>query len=159
MNAEPSRRHPQLPDPQRESPVPRREDPARPHLRVAPDVFRRRRRARLAVWGVTAISVASLFVLVAFHVFAVQYAFQLDRLDRARVVEERRYERLRADVATRSSPDAVVAAAQALGLVPAERIEYLEVPEAAPRGQKLDRTAQTLDQTNDEAKPALGDNS
>ena len=117
-----------------------------------------RRRARLAVWGVTLVSVVSLFVLVAFHVFAVQFAFQLDRLDRARAVEERRYERLRSDVATRSSPDAIVAAAEGLGLVPAGPAEYLVAPPAAPRGEKRDRTAQTLDQTNNEAKPALGDN-
>ena len=54
------------------------------NLRVAPDTAleaaRRRRRARLALLGVGAISAASMFGLVAFHVFAVQSSFQLDKL-------------------------------------------------------------------------------
>src|SRR5207245_9198330 len=81
------------------------------HRRGAPRpsraVLRRRRRARLAVFGVAAISAASMFVLVAFHVFAVQSAFQLDKLDRQLSVEQRRYGMLRDEVATRSSPEAV----------------------------------------------------
>src|SRR5689334_2751629 len=88
------------------------------HLRVAPntalEAARRRRRARLALLGVGAISAASMFGLVAFHVFAVQSSFQLDKLQSQLTVEQRRYGILREEVATRSSPQAVAAGAEAL---------------------------------------------
>ena len=64
------------------------------HLRVAPDsveLLRRRRRARLIVVLGAAISAASMFLLVAFHVFAVQSSFQLDKLQTQLTAEQRRY--------------------------------------------------------------------
>lgn len=128
----------------------------RPHLRLAPEVTRRRRRARVAVWGATLLSVASMFVLVGFHVVAAQQAFQSDRLQQDRAVQERRYERLREEVATLSAPNVVVAAAQRLGMVPALHVEAIEVPPAAPSGPKQDQTAETLGNSWDEAKRHLG---
>ena len=56
-------------------------------LRVAPKVSRRRPGQRRvpagSLAGLAAISAASMFLLVTFHVFAVQSAFQLDKLDAA----------------------------------------------------------------------------
>jgi hypothetical protein len=106
------------------------------HLRVAPDdaleAARRRRRARLGLLGVGAISAASMFGLVAFHVFAVQSSFQLDKLQAQLAVEQRRYGILREEVATRSSPQAVAAGAEALHMVRPSQVFVLHVPAAKP---------------------------
>src|SRR5690242_15483610 len=79
-------------------------EPERPAtLRVAPrdalEAARRRRRARLIMFGAAAVSAASMFGLVAFHVFAVQSSFQLDKLQSQLTVEQRRYGMLRDEVA------------------------------------------------------------
>src|SRR5262245_43583794 len=115
-------------------PEPSRGTPRR-HLRVAPERTQSQRRARRAVSGIPAFSIASLVLLGAFHVVAVQHAFELDRLAEQRADEERRYERLREQVATLSAPEAIVAAAQRLGMVPAERVNAIQAPPAAPRGE------------------------
>jgi hypothetical protein len=119
-------------------------------------MWRRRRRARLAMWGLGLLTVASIFVLVGFHVVAVQHTFQLDRLARERATEELRYERLREQVATLSAPDAIVAAATKQGMVPAPHVDALVAPQAAPRGVREDPTAVTLGKSWDEAKRHLG---
>ncbi len=92
-------------------PESRRGDGARAKLTIAPDVARRRLKARLLVWGVALVTVASLFTLVSFHVFAAQSAFTLERLSKERTNEQRRYERLRLQVAERSSAETVIRAA------------------------------------------------
>jgi cell division protein FtsL len=111
-------------------------EPGRPnHLRVAPDAQRglldRRRRAQLIVLGVAAISAASMFLLVTFHVFAAQAAFSLDKLDSQLSRQQREYALLRDQVATLSSPDAVATGAQRLGLVRAPQVTQLH-PLSAP---------------------------
>jgi hypothetical protein len=100
--------------------------------------------------------VAATFLLVAFHVFAVQQAFAIDRLAEQRRVEEQRYERLRRDVATLSSPEAIVRAAEQLGMVVAPTVDYIDVPPAAPTGAPTDETASTLAESWDDAKGSLG---
>ena len=55
------------------------------------------------MWGAALVTVASLFTLVAFHVFAAQSAFTLERLSKERTNEQLRYERLRDQVARLSS--------------------------------------------------------
>jgi hypothetical protein len=106
------------------------------HLQVAPttalEAARRRRRARLALLGVGAISAASMFGLVAFHVFAVQSSFQLDKLQTQLTLEQRRYGILREEVATRSSPQAVTSGAEALRMVRPSQVLVLHVPAAKP---------------------------
>jgi cell division protein FtsL len=110
--------------------APERERPS--HLRVAPKVSdgvaRRRRRARFALFGVAAISAASMFLLVAFHVFAVQSAFQLDKLDRELSAEQRQYGLLRQQVDRASSPEAVATAAERLGMIRSQNVTVLHVP-------------------------------
>jgi cell division protein FtsL len=109
--------------------LPERERPS--HLRVAPRpsnaVLRRRRRARFAVLAVAAISAASMFLLVAFHVFAVQSAFQLDKLDRELAAQQRQYGLLRAQVDRASSPEAVATAAARYGMVRSPNVTVLHV--------------------------------
>jgi hypothetical protein len=135
--------------------LPREQRARARHLRVAA-VTRRQKRARLAVWGTAGLTALALFVLVAFHVLAVQHAFAIDRLTEQRRTEELRYERLRAEVATLSSPESIVAAAEELGMVPAESVDYIEAPAAAPHAAAPDRTTSTLGDTHAEAKKSIG---
>src|SRR3954447_21369167 len=119
-----------LPDDDLPEVVPERE--LSRHLRVAPKVSdgvaRRRRRARFALLGVAAISAASMFLLVAFHVFAVQSAFQLDKLDRELTTQQREYGHLRERVDRASSPEAVQTGAERLGMVRSQNVTVLHVP-------------------------------
>jgi hypothetical protein len=107
----------ELPDHGRESEAP---VPAPKHLRVAPTVskkvLRQRRRARWAVAGVAAISAASMFLLVTFHVFAVGASFELDKLEARRADAQRRNELLRNEVASKSSAPFIFSAAVGLGM-------------------------------------------
>src|SRR6266576_3894440 len=64
--------------------LPSRGDGARARLTIAPEVARRRLRARLLMWAAALVTVASLFTLVSFHVFAAQSAFTLERLSKER---------------------------------------------------------------------------
>jgi hypothetical protein len=126
------------------------------HLRVA-KVVRRQRRTRALVWGSAALTALALFTLVAFHVFAVQHAFSLDHLREDRAEEELRYERLRAEVASLSAPESVVAAARELGMVPAQSVDFIDAPAAAPLGDDDgDPTDDTLAGTHSEAKARRG---
>jgi cell division protein FtsL len=111
-------------------------DSGRPsHLRVAPEIERgllhRRRRAQLVVLGVAALSAASMFLLVTFHVFAAQSAFALDKLDTQVTSQQREYGLLRDKVATLSSPDAVATGAKRLGMVRSTDVTQLH-PLSAP---------------------------
>jgi cell division protein FtsL len=113
--------------------APEGERPA--HLRVAPDareILRRRRRARLIVLGGAAISAASMFLLVTFHVFAVQSSFQLDKLQSQLTVEQRRNGMLRDEVATRSSPETIANRAEGLGMVRPSQVIVLRPTAAKP---------------------------
>jgi hypothetical protein len=75
-----------------------------------------------------------MFTLVAFHVFAAQSAFTLERLSKDRANEQLRYERLREQVAGLSSAQTVIAAAAKLGMVPGGTIVSLPVPSVRPGG-------------------------
>jgi hypothetical protein len=103
---------------------------ARAQLTVAPEVARRRLRARLVMWGAALVTVASLFTLVAFHVFAAQSAFTLERLSKERTNEQLRYTRLRLQVAELSSAHNVIDASQKMGMVPGPGVVTLSVPAA-----------------------------
>ena len=113
--------------------TPEAERPA--HLRVAPDareLLRRRRRARLIVVLGSAVTAASMFLLVAFHVFAVQSSFQLDKLQTELSAEQRRYGTLREEVASRSAPEAIARGAEARGMVRPSHVTVIRVPSAQP---------------------------
>jgi cell division protein FtsL len=133
--------------------------PERPHLRVAPKpsraVLRRRRRARFAVFGVAAISAASMFLLVAFHVFAVQSAFQLDKLDNQLTQQQRLNESLRADVDEASSPATVAMKAAELGMVRPVTVTLL-TPNAPDFGAKSELPAPPPTPTSPRATPDSG---
>ena len=125
--------HAVVPEPARH--VQPADQPARKHLRVAPKVSRRvlrqRRRARIAIVGVAALSAASMFLLVTFHVFAVQSSFKLDKLENERAAAQRQNELLRNLVAHRSSATAIFKAAAALNMVRPANVVLLDVPPTA----------------------------
>ena len=112
-------------------------DGARARLTVAPEVARRRLRARLLMWGAALVTVASLFTLVAFHVFEAQSAFTLERLSKERTNEQLRYARLRDQVARLSSASAVIAAANKLGMVQGPGVVTLSVRVGAAIGRSV----------------------
>ncbi len=64
-----------------------------------------------------------MFLLVTFHVFAVQSSFQLDKLEHRRTDAQRQNELLRNLVATRSSATTIFNAARELGMVPATAVQ------------------------------------
>ncbi len=109
--------------------------------------------------GIALVTVAALFTLVGFRVVAAQSAFTLDRLTKQRTNEQLRYERLREDVARRSSPAAIMSAARGLGMIDAPRQEFLWAPKAASRGMTPTATPQPLAPTSYErTKQALDQN-
>ncbi len=144
MSAQPFPRSSQDPDATPRPDSPSRGDGARARLTVAPDVARRRLRARLLVWAVALVTVASLFTLVAFHVFAAQSAFTLERLSKDRTNEQLRYERLRDQVARLSSAQTVIVAAKKLGMVNGPS----PVPLSAAGAQPPAASAQTVGADN-----------
>ena len=80
------------------------------------------------MWGAALVTVASLFTLVSFHVFAAQSAFTLERLSKERTNEQLRYARLREQVASLSSAQVVIKASHTLGMVPGPSIIPLRAP-------------------------------
>jgi cell division protein FtsL len=126
--------------------LPRPQARPRAHLKVAPEVARRRRYARLAMLGAALVTVASLFLMVAFQVFATQSAFRLDHLAKVLDNEELRNQRLREQVAALSSPASVMQRAQQDGLVQVP-VAYVQVPLAAPKTPVQDAAQKVLNQT------------
>jgi hypothetical protein len=111
---------------------PESEPERRAHLRVAPDLRKRRRRARRMMSTIVLVTVASLFTLVGFHVLAAQSAFSLDKLAKERNNEQLRYERLRDRVARLSAPATVIDEATKLGMQRGDGITYVQADAAAP---------------------------
>jgi hypothetical protein len=113
----------------------------------------------LLVVAVMLLTVASLFTMVGFRVFAAQSAFTLGRMSREQTNEQLRYERLRDEVARLSSPASVIATARNLGMRPATREHFIRAPLAAPRGATLDATPVALGTAPyKQAKQALDQN-
>jgi hypothetical protein len=130
-------------------------EPRERHLRAVPP-RRRARPHRPALWLGSVVSVASLFLLVAFNVMMVQGQFTLDRIANQRDTEQNNYEHLRAEVAALGAPDAIVSQALRLGLVNGPGPIYIQAPSAAPSGPSGDQTATTLRTTATKAKGSIG---
>ncbi len=130
------------------------ERPRSAHLRPAPDP-RRRRRVRLALVAGVIVAAGSLFVAVAFSVLIAQGQFERADLAQRQEAEQNRYEGLRLEVAERSSPEAVVSAAEALGMVVPDQVEYIEA-EVPAVTDGVDRTATTLGESWEDVKASLG---
>ena len=119
--------------------------PAGRHLRVVDEAARRRsRRLRIAVWVFGAVTAASVFVAVAFHVALAQSEFQLNRLSAATAVAQRDYERARLEVADLGSPARIMAGATELGMVyaPNRRVVSLAADASAAPPSSGDETSE-----------------
>ena len=128
-------------------------------LVVAPNLARRRLRARLAMWAGAAVTVLALFTLVQFHVLAAQSAFTLEKLEKERTNEQFRYQRLREQVARASSAEQVRAAAAKLGMIPGTNLVQLEVPNVTLTTPVSDTVPDALSAENyQDTKSSLGTN-
>jgi hypothetical protein len=110
------------------------------------------------MWGAALVTVASLFTLVAFHVFEAQSAFTLERLSKDRTNEQLRYARLRDQVARLSSANAVIEAANKLGMVQGPGVVTLSVPSAQPQSGTSATLVTATGDSYDQTKKALGPN-
>ena len=156
MSAQPSPRPRPSPHATPRPGSPNRGDGARARLTVAPEVARRRLRARLLMWAAGLVTVASLFTLVAVHVFEAQSAFTLERLSKERANEQLRYERLREQVASLSSAETVIVAAAKLGMVQGGTVVNLPVSSAQPPGgPRVTMSAGSTSESYDKTKHAL----
>jgi hypothetical protein len=125
------------------------------HLRAVPP--RRRRQPRVGLWIGSVVTFASLFLLVAFNVFMVQGQFELDKIATQRTTEQKRYEKLREQVAELSAPESIVSKANSLGLQNPTGFMFLDAPRAGASKPQPDRTLTTQQQTyNDATKRSLG---
>jgi cell division protein FtsL len=108
------------------------------------------------MWGAALVTVASLFTLVSFHVFAAQSAFTLERLSKERTNEQLRYQRLRLQVASLSSAQTVIKASERLGMVPGSHVVTLSVPSAGPVSAVADPISPDTQNDYPKTKRALG---
>jgi cell division protein FtsL len=135
-------------------PAPLRDEPAGRHLRVVDEkTARRDRQIRRGIWLFGLVSVASVFVVVAFHVMVAQSQLQLDRLTRQASLQQQRYERLRLDVAALSAPPRIAKRAEELGMKPGGLSTFITVPDSSgptsigssSKGPERDSTSSTAD--------------
>ena len=148
--------------PQRASQLPSRAPRPRPaerpnprpnHLRVVAPSDRARRRLTpgLAVLLSAALFVTLLAVAVS-HTMLVQGQVRLDDLDAQLVEEQARYQELRTEVAELESPTRIVQAANDMGMVTPDDLQYLQPP--APDVSTVGPT--TGDDTEPVADPTVG---
>jgi cell division protein FtsL len=104
----------------------------RPNLRVVgPQERTARRLTPLAGVVLTGIVFAVLFAVAGAHTVIAQGQIRLDGLDRQVRAEQARYQDLAKDVAQMESPDRIVAAAEAQGMVTPQDLVYLQPDTAA----------------------------
>ena len=160
---DPVRSAPARPRPRPTPPVKRA--PARPDLRVVrEEELREAERARLVrqlVAAAAVIAALCLFGVVVFHVLLTQNQFRLDKLQEQSLERQAEYDRLRLQVAELESPDRIIAAAQALGMVSPPKVTYL-APTIEEPGGDPDSPALTADAGGGESswstvKPHLAD--
>jgi hypothetical protein len=137
----------------------RRPAPAerREHLRVVrPDERTMRRLTPKAGVALTALLFATLFAVAGAHTLIAQGQIRLDGLDEQVRTEQARYQQLRKDVAEGESPERVVAAAEAQGMVAPSDLVYLQ-PDAATEGSADSSTsvARQADGSWSTVKPLL----
>jgi cell division protein FtsL len=97
------------------------------HLRVVAPAERVRRRLTPAA-GVllTGLIFVTLFLIAIAHTLLVQGQIHLDDLDAQLTTEQARYQELRTEVAEMESPERIVAAAEAMGMVSPQDLVYLQ---------------------------------
>lgn len=144
--------------PRTDVPEPSRADTRRRHLRVVrPDEGRglRFRLTPVASLGLIVLLFAALFAVAVSHALLIEGQAQLDRLDAEVAEEQARYERLRVDVAELESPERILADARALGMVPADDVQWL-TPEEPVAGDGSTAEVETSGTSWEEVKPYVG---
>jgi hypothetical protein len=123
------------------------------HLRVVAPSDRARRRVTpgMAVLVSAAIFVTLLAVAVS-HTVLVEGQVHLDELDGQLVQEQARYQELRTEVAQAESPERIVQAANEMGMVTPDDLQYLQPP--APDSSTVGPT--TGDDNEPAADPTVG---
>ena len=137
-------------------PAPRRTEPARPALRVVrPNERTARRLTPAGGVALTVVLFAVLAGLAGAHSLIAQSQIRLDRLDAEVRTEQARYQALRRDVASMESPERVVAAAEAQGMVTPDDLVYLQ-PAGAERPDETATQASGDPDDGATARPATG---
>jgi cell division protein FtsL len=136
----------------------------RPDLRIVPRV--RRRRAGLIAVLACVVVFGVMLGLVAFQAKIAADQLRLDRVDQETNRAQIEYERLRVIVAQLESPQAVVSAAEAKGMVVPDKVTYvtpsvgdvLAVATAEGRAPASDSTGTAQDATSawEAVKPYVG---
>lgn len=161
-------------DPIRSAPARQRPRPtppvARPPARPRPDLrvvreeeVREAQRARVVrqlVVVATIVGGLCLFGVVVFHVLLTQNQFRLDKLQEQSLERQAEYDRLRLEVAELESPDRIIAAAHALGMITPPKVTYL-APTVQEPGGDHDAPAASVDSGGESSwstvKPHLAD--
>lgn len=129
----------------------------RPPLRLVEPAPRERRVSVGLLGTVCLVAVfLGLFALAAMHSLVVQAQFELDRVDQAVSDRRSQIEERRVEVARLESPAAVVAAAEAIGMVPAADRAYLMPEPLAPTDATLATGDTAPAPTDGTAAPATG---
>ena len=119
------------PHPSPHRPPPRTVRGRREHLRVVrPEERTARRLTPKAGVLLTGVVFVTLFAVAGAHTIIAQGQIRLDALDQRVRTEQARYQELRKDVAQMASPQRIVAAAEAQGMVSPQDLVYLQ-PDAA----------------------------
>ena len=160
-NAAPAHAPAPAPARPRTRPQPRRAPQARPNLRVVQPGERTLR--RLTPLGGVVLSAVLFVVLAALagaHTLIAQGQIHLDGVDAKVQVEQARYQELRKDLAQAESPERIVAAAEAAGMVTPNDLVYLQPPtddgvrtDGSPSEETVARDA---DSSWGTVKPMLG---
>ena len=95
---------------------------------------------------------ATLLAVAVAHAVLVEGQVRLDELDAQLVAEQARYQELRTEVAQLESPDRIVQAANEMGMVTPDDLQYLTPP--APDASTAGPT--TGDDDEPAADPAVG---
>lgn len=123
-------------------PAPARPSEPRRHLRVVRPHERTARRLTPAGGVVlTLLLFAVLAGLAGAHSLIAQGQIRLDRLDEQLRQEQTRYQELRRDVAIAESPERIVAAAEAQGMVTPSDLVYLQPSDTGTPAGDRDRDA------------------
>ena len=83
-----------------------------------------------------------LLAIVGTYAFLAQQQFEVDRLQKQRTAEQKKYEQLRLEVAELSAPERIVNSAQQLGMVTPAQVTYIQVTASLPAAS--DPTAEVL---------------
>jgi cell division protein FtsL len=132
--------------------VPARAPRSAPKPKLAPVPQPALRRPGFAAF-VLIVAVA-LLAVVGSYAYIAQQQFQVDKLQKARITEQRKYEQLRLQVAQLTAPERIVGAAQQLGMVTPAQVTYIQITEPLPAAS--DPTAEILSNGWQNVKADLG---